>query len=267
MAQAVTTQAQAMTAHATRGIKIHVNLNVSTLASRLRDFVRMSPLVFLGSMVGEDPQEFLDEVYKSNRPIGAGPIEWEKFKKAFLDRYFPLEKREVKVEEFINLRQGNMNVQEYSLKFTHLSKYAPSLVSNPRDDMSRFVMGISNLVEEECRTTMLHDDMNISRLMVYAQSIEESKLKRKNREIKRVRSDEKGQPWFKKRAPNQDSSSTPKVKQEKGGGALISKPTCTTCGKRHYGKCLAGTNGCYGCGKNDHQVKDCPTLMDKGRVS
>ncbi|WMV33180.1 hypothetical protein MTR67_026565, partial [Solanum verrucosum] len=159
--------------------------------------------------------------WKSNRPIGAGPIEW----------------------------------------------YAPSLVSNPRDDMSRFVMGISNLVEEECRTTMLHDDMNISRLMVYAQSIEESKLKRKNREIKRVRSDEKGQPWFKKRAPNQDSSSTPKVKQEKGGGALISKPTCTTCGKRHYGKCLAGTNGCYGCGKNDHQVKDCPTLMDKGRVS
>ena len=41
--------------------------------------------------------------------------------------------REVKVEEFINLNQGNMIVEEYSLKFSKLSKYGPSLVSNPRD--------------------------------------------------------------------------------------------------------------------------------------
>ena len=39
----------------------------------------------------------------------------------------------MKVEEFINLRKGNMSVEEYSLKFTMLSRYAPSLVSNPRD--------------------------------------------------------------------------------------------------------------------------------------
>ena len=32
--------------------------------SKLRDFVMMNPLVFLGSNVGEDPQEFLDEGYK-----------------------------------------------------------------------------------------------------------------------------------------------------------------------------------------------------------
>ncbi|XP_049364126.1 uncharacterized protein LOC125828847 [Solanum verrucosum] len=158
-----------------------------------------------------------------------------------------------------------MNVQEYSLKFTLLSKYAPSLVSNPRDDISRYVMGVPDLVEEECRMTILHEDMNISRLMVYAQSIEESKLKRNNREMKRVRSDEQGQPRFKKRAPNQDSSSTPRVNQEKSGGPPFSKPTCTNCGKKHFGKCLACTNGCYGCGNIDHQVKDCPTLRAKGK--
>ena len=34
------------------------------MTSRLGDFVRMNPPIFLGSKVGEDPQEFLDGVYK-----------------------------------------------------------------------------------------------------------------------------------------------------------------------------------------------------------
>ena len=48
---------------------------------------------------------------------------------------------EAKVVEFINLHQGDMCVHKYSLKFTNFSKYAPSLVSDPRDEMSRFMTG------------------------------------------------------------------------------------------------------------------------------
>uniref|UniRef100_M1DD77 Gag-protease polyprotein n=1 Tax=Solanum tuberosum TaxID=4113 RepID=M1DD77_SOLTU len=64
---------------------------------------------------------------------------------------------------------------------------------------------------------------------------------------------------------NPSMFSTPRVNQEKSGGPPFSKPTCTNCGKKHFGKCLAGTNGCYGCGNIDHQVKNCPTLTAKGR--
>ena len=78
----------------------------------------------------------------------------------------------MKVEELIYLNQSNMSVEEYSLKFTRLSRYAPSLVSNPRDEMSRFVTGVADLVKEECRKTILHGEMNMSRIMVYTQSIE-----------------------------------------------------------------------------------------------
>uniref|UniRef100_M1DWB2 Gag-pol polyprotein n=1 Tax=Solanum tuberosum TaxID=4113 RepID=M1DWB2_SOLTU len=89
-----------------------------------------------------------------------------------------------------------------------------------------FVTGVSDLVKEECRTAMLHDDLNISRLVVYAQSIEEYKLMRVKKDLKRGRSDEQGQLRFKKRAPNQD---------------LLSAP------------------------KNLHKVGDCPTLTARGR--
>lgn len=51
--------------------------------------------------------------------------------------------------------------------------------------MSRYVTGVSDIVKEECLTTMTHDDMNISRIMVYSQTIEESKHKTNNKEMKR----------------------------------------------------------------------------------
>ena len=78
---------------------------------------------------------------------------------------------EAKVEEFINLCQRGMSVLDYFLNFTNLSKYAP-LVSNPRDEMSHFIMWVSNDLVEECCSTMLHYNMNISHIIVHAQQVE-----------------------------------------------------------------------------------------------
>ena len=49
--------------------------------------------------------------WKDNRPVELNPTEWEEFKEVFLGKYFSRENREVKVEEFINLKQGNMSVE------------------------------------------------------------------------------------------------------------------------------------------------------------
>ena len=51
-----------------------------------------------------------------------GPIEWETFKSAFLDTFFPRELRKAKLGKFINLKQGKLSVKEYALKLTQLSK-------------------------------------------------------------------------------------------------------------------------------------------------
>ena len=70
-----------------------------------------------------------------------------------------------------------MSVKEYSLKFIQLSKYAPSMVANPRSRMNKFVTGVSSWVEKDFRTAMLLNDMDLSRLMVYEQQIEECKIR------------------------------------------------------------------------------------------
>ena len=127
----------------------------------------------------------------------SGPIKWKEFKEDFLRMYFPLERREVKVEEFINIKKGNMSVEEYSLKFSMLSRYAPSIVTNLRDKISSFMTGVAGQVREECRTTMLHDDMTLARLMVYAQSIEEFRLMRMSRNLKRSGSSDQDQTMLK----------------------------------------------------------------------
>ena len=90
--------------------------------------------------------------------------------------------------EFINLRQGGRSVHEYSLEFIKLSKYDPSFVSDPRDHMSHFVIGLSEDLQEEWLSAMLHENMNISHLMVHARRFEEARYNRKSRDAKTARS-------------------------------------------------------------------------------
>ena len=83
--------------------------------------------------------------------------------------------------------------------------------------MTRFVTRVADLVRKECPTTMLQDDMTIARLMVYDQSIEESKLKRIPRNFKWRSCTYKGQTRLKKRAQTQEEHTSAKVKLQKGG--------------------------------------------------
>ena len=85
------------------------------------------------------------------------------------------------------------------------------------------MMGVADLVREYCRTTMLHDDMTVARLMVYAKSIEESKLKRMDKNLKRGGSTDHEQTRVKKRVQTQEEPRSAKVKLEKGGSSQNGK--------------------------------------------
>ena len=107
--------------------------------------------------------------------------------------------------------------------------------------------------------------MMLPRLMQYTQSIEESKLGRISRNLKRSDSSNQGQLRFKNRAQGQKEPRSAKVKLEKGGGSQNGKPTRDTCGNKHYGECLRGTVSCFGCVKEGHQLGDCPTIEARER--
>ena len=55
MAQAITTQPQAITAQATREGAPRENPHAITMASKLRDITRMNPPAYFGSRTNEDP--------------------------------------------------------------------------------------------------------------------------------------------------------------------------------------------------------------------
>ncbi|WMV45255.1 hypothetical protein MTR67_038640 [Solanum verrucosum] len=56
--------AKSVANHNNKRVLVHANSNVWSAAARVRDFVRMNLPVFLGSQVGEDPQNIIDEVKK-----------------------------------------------------------------------------------------------------------------------------------------------------------------------------------------------------------
>ncbi|XP_065881830.1 uncharacterized protein [Euphorbia lathyris] len=69
-------------------------------------------------------------------------LTYEDFKKEFADRYMPRVYRDEKKVEFYNLKQGNMTVAEYELRFAEVSKYALDAVATEEDKCYRFEQGL-----------------------------------------------------------------------------------------------------------------------------
>jgi len=88
---------------------------------------------------------------------------------------------------FGHLSIGGMSVKDYARMFTRLSRYVPSIVGDPRMNMSKFVSGVSNLIAKECSMVMLRIDMDIDCLVIHARCFEREKLEERSRGTKRYR--------------------------------------------------------------------------------
>lgn len=63
--KAIIVKEQAIMTQANREASHNENPQVSTIASMLRDYIRINPLVYYGSKTNGVPQKMMDEVYKT----------------------------------------------------------------------------------------------------------------------------------------------------------------------------------------------------------
>ena len=91
-----------------------------------------------------------NEAWKKYRGTNSPSTTWKEFKKAFLDYYLPLEIRDARADQFLNLHQGNISVREYSLKFNSLARYAPNVVTSMDDRVHRFVDRLDSYLVRNC---------------------------------------------------------------------------------------------------------------------
>ncbi|KAA0065587.1 ty3-gypsy retrotransposon protein [Cucumis melo var. makuwa] len=69
-------------------------------------------------------------------------ITWEQFKENFYAKFFSANVKHAKLQEFLNLEQGDMTVEQYDAEFDMLSHFAPDVVRNEAARTEKFIRGL-----------------------------------------------------------------------------------------------------------------------------
>ncbi|XP_073025123.1 uncharacterized protein [Primulina eburnea] len=70
-------------------------------------------------------------------------ITWKVFKAEFYQRFFPVSYRKDKGAKFANLRQGQLNIEEYVAKFSTLLRFAVHVAESDEAMVDQFINGLN----------------------------------------------------------------------------------------------------------------------------
>ncbi|XP_060172210.1 uncharacterized protein LOC132603251 [Lycium barbarum] len=243
------------------------------------------------------------ESWELSRGEGATPATWDEFVTAFTHHFLPPELRRARVDRFLHLQQRGRSVREYNMEFDSLARYAPAIVADMADRMHRYVMGLDRYLIDGCMAVALQTDMDIARLQAYALGMEDrhradySSRDRDRRPPKRARfavysgNSRGGQPQQQQsgRHPPPSGRGTPPQftgrrsegvgysgagPSSRASGSQLNRgsssqmrpprPLCSYCGRQHPGECFRATGACFVCGRQGHQMRDCPARGGTG---
>ncbi|KAL0534284.1 hypothetical protein IC582_028573 [Cucumis melo] len=192
-------------------------------------------------------------------------ITWQQFKESFYAKFFSASLRDAKRQEFLNLEQGDMTVEQYDAEFDMLSRFAPEMIATEAARADKFVRGLRLDIQSLVRAFRPATHADALRL-----AVDLSLQERANSSKTAGRGSTSGQ----KRKAEQQPVPVPQrnfrpggefrsfqQKPFEAGEAARGKPLCTTCGKHHLGHCLFGTRTCFKYRQEGHTADRCPLRL------
>ncbi|XP_070054475.1 uncharacterized protein [Nicotiana tomentosiformis] len=187
------------------------------------------------------------QCYEESILVGATPLTWSYFSDLFLREFVPQTHWDALCAEFKQLHHRGMTMSEYTMRFIHLSRHAPALVSIVRERVHGFIEGFAynlkfGMARELETETPFHQVVEITRRLERIRGLErESK--------KPCGPGGSTGPYFGSRARHSSFSATSTRGSYIG---YYSHP-------RQFSQ-PRQQRGCFECGDTRHMVRDCPRL-------
>jgi hypothetical protein len=96
-------------------------------------------------------------------------VSWAEFKQAFREHYIPEGVLQMKLEEFIRLKQGGDSMMQYLTNFNHLFQYAIEQVDTDLKKNNCFMRGLNDRLQRKMATCL---DLTYSRTVSTTLSVE-----------------------------------------------------------------------------------------------
>ncbi|XP_073056888.1 uncharacterized protein [Primulina eburnea] len=168
-------------------------------------FKRMNPPEFVG---GADPLAAMEWVkaieaifdylnFEDNDreatkvTVNVQTLKWNEFKELFYDKYFSTDVKTRKVKEFLELNQGNLNVNDYILKFEEGCLFVPFIASNDKDRGEQFMRGLRAKIRRDVRMSKAATYKEIVEKALLAE--QDEKEIEKERQLRRQNFNQKNQ--------------------------------------------------------------------------
>ncbi|KAA0037369.1 pol protein [Cucumis melo var. makuwa] len=189
-------------------------------------------------------------------------ITWEQFKENFYAKFFSANVKHAKLQEFLNLEQGDMTVEQYDVEFDMLSRFAPDVVRDEAARTEKFVRGLRldlQGIVRALRPATHADALRIALDLSLPERAGSSKAAGRGSALGQKRKVET-QPDVVPQRTLRSGGVFQRHRRElaAAGRTLRELPACTTYGRVHGGCCLAGSGVCFRCRQPGHTADVCP---------